>query len=48
MAPKLAMLLLLVGTIIGLSHLTDDTLNRMRQQLAARRWRGFVPGRRKV
>jgi hypothetical protein len=48
MDPKLAMLLLLVGTIIGLSHLGDGSLSRMRRQIGARRWREFVPGRRKV
>ena len=48
MDPKLAVLLLLISTIIGLSHLSDGRLSRMRQQIAARRWRELVPGRRKV
>jgi hypothetical protein len=47
MDPKLTMLLLLIGTIIGLSHLSDEKLGRMRRQLAARRWREFMPRRRK-
>ena len=48
MDPKLTMLFVLIGTIIGLSHLSDDTLGRMRRQIADRRWREFVPGRRKI
>jgi hypothetical protein len=47
MDPKLAMLFLLIAAIIGLSHLSDDRLARMKQQLAGRSWRGMVPGRRK-
>ena len=47
MDPKLALLFLLIGSVIGLSHLNDDTLGRMRRQLVRRRWREFVPGRRK-
>ena len=47
MDPKLTMLMLLIGTIIGLSHLSDENIGWMRRQIAARRWREFVPGRRK-
>jgi hypothetical protein len=47
MDPKLAILFLLISSIIGLSHLTDDVLERMRRQLVIRRWREFMPGRRK-
>lgn len=47
MDPKLTILFLLIGSIIGLSHLDDEILTRMRSQLIARRWRDFVPGRRK-
>jgi hypothetical protein len=47
MDPKLTILFLLIGSIIGLSHLNDDNLARMRRQLIVRRWREFVPGRRK-
>ena len=47
MDPKLTLLFLLIGSIIGLSHLNDDKLARMRLQLVIRRWREFVPGRRK-
>jgi hypothetical protein len=48
MDPKLALLFLLIGAVIGLSHLNDDNLGRMRRQLVRRRWRQFVPGRRKT
>jgi hypothetical protein len=47
MDPKLAMLFLLIGTIIGLSHLNEDTVARMKQQFALKRWREMVPARRK-
>ena len=47
MDPKLAILFLLISCIIGLSHLNDENLERMRRQLVALRWREFVPGRHK-
>jgi hypothetical protein len=47
MDPKLAILFLLISSVIGLSHLNDEKLARMRRQLVTRRWREFVPGRRK-
>jgi hypothetical protein len=47
MDPKLTLLFLLIGTVVGLSHLSDDSLSRMRRQLIDRRWREFVRGRRK-
>jgi hypothetical protein len=47
MDPKLAMFCLLIGAIIGLSHLSEDTLARMKQQFATRRWRAIVPAWRK-
>jgi hypothetical protein len=47
MDPKLAMLFLLIGAVIALSNLSDENLGRMRRQLSGRRWREFVPGRRK-
>jgi len=47
MDPKLAILFLLVGTVIGLSHLSDDSFVRARRQLVRRRWREIMPGRRK-
>jgi hypothetical protein len=47
MDPKLTLLFLLIGAVIGLSHLDDENLRRMRRQLVSRRWREFMPGRRK-
>jgi hypothetical protein len=47
MDPKLTILFLLIGSIITLSHLSDDNLARMRRQFISRRWREFVPGWRK-
>jgi hypothetical protein len=47
MDPKLAILFMLIGTVIGLSHLSDAKLGRMRRQLIRLRWRDFGPGRRK-
>lgn len=47
MDPKLAILFLLIGAVIGLSHLTDENLGRMRRQLVRRSWREFVPLRRR-
>lgn len=48
MDPKLAILFMLIGAVIALSHLTDENLGRMRRQLALRQWREFVPSRRKA
>lgn len=47
MDPKLTILFMLIGAVIGLSHLNDEKLGRMRRQLVRRRWREFMPGRRK-
>jgi hypothetical protein len=47
MDPKLTLLFLLIGTVVGLSHLSEENLTRMRRQLVDRRWREFVPVRRK-
>jgi hypothetical protein len=43
MDPKLTILFMLIGVIIGLSHLGDDTFGRMRRQLAGRNWRDLMP-----
>jgi hypothetical protein len=48
MDPKLALLFLLIGMVIGFSHLSDGRLSRTRRQLIDRRWREFVRGRRKI
>jgi hypothetical protein len=47
MEPKLAILFMLIGAVIGLSHLGEAKLTRMRRQLIRLRWRDFAPGRRK-
>ena len=48
MDPKIALLFLLIGGVIGLSYLSDENLGRVRRQLTNTRWRDFVPGRRRV
>jgi hypothetical protein len=47
MDPKLAILFLLISTVIGLSHFGGAPEDGMRRQSIRRRWRQFVPGRRK-
>ena len=47
MDPKLTILFLLISCVIGLSHLNEENLGRLRRQLVGRRWREFVPGRRR-
>jgi hypothetical protein len=47
MDPKLTILFLLIGCVVGLSHLNEENLGRMRRQFVASRWRQFVPMRRK-
>jgi hypothetical protein len=47
MDPKLTILFLLIGCVIGLSHLNEDNLGRMRRLIASRSWREFVPLRRR-
>ena len=47
MDPKLTILFVLIACVIGLSHLNEENLDRMRRQLVDRRWREFVPLRRK-
>jgi hypothetical protein len=39
MDPKLTILFLLIGSVVVLSHLSEENLGRMRQQFAARNWR---------
>jgi hypothetical protein len=48
MDPKIALLFLLIGSVIGLSRLSIDRLGRERRQLSQRRWREFVLWRRRV
>ena len=48
MDPKLTLLFMLIGAVVGLSHLSEENLGRMRRQLVDRRWREFVRIRRKI
>jgi hypothetical protein len=48
MDPKLYILFVLISSVIGLSHLSDEKLARLRRQIVIRRWREFMPGRRKA
>jgi len=47
MDPKLTILFMLIGAVIGLSNLSEENLGRMRRQFVDRRWREFVPLRRR-
>jgi hypothetical protein len=47
MDPKLTLLFLLIGTVVGLSHLGDENLYRTWRPSFSRRWRQFVRARRK-
>ncbi len=47
MDPKLTILFMLIGAVIALSHLTEENLGRLRKQFIDRRWREFVPLRRR-
>jgi hypothetical protein len=48
MDPKITLLFMLIGSVIGLSRLNHTSLDRVRRQLAGRHWREFMPRRRKV
>ena len=48
MDPKLTILFMLIGAVIGLSHLSEENLDRLRRQIVDRRWREFVPRRRRI
>ena len=48
MDPKLTILFLLVGCVIGLSHLNEEKLGQWRRQLVVKNWREFVPSRRRA
>jgi hypothetical protein len=47
MDPKLTVLFLLIGCVIGLSHLTEDNMGRMRRQFVELKWRQLIPARRR-
>jgi hypothetical protein len=48
MDPKLAMLFMLFGSIIGLSYLSADNVARMKRRMVERRWRKTVPAADKI
>jgi hypothetical protein len=48
MDPKLMLLFMLIGAVVVLSHLTEETLTRLRRRLIDRRWRPFVRLSRKI
>jgi hypothetical protein len=43
MDPKLVMLFLLIGTIIGLSHLSRENLTKMKRKFDSQHWRVVAP-----
>jgi hypothetical protein len=47
MDTKLALLFMLIGTVIGLSHLNDAALDRMRRHFGTLRQRGAKLGWRR-
>ena len=47
MDPKLTMVFLLIGTIVGLSHLSRENLTEMKSEFDDRRWRSIVTRWRK-
>ena len=47
MDPKLTILFLLFGIIIGLSHLSSENLSKLKRECGGRRWRTNVPRWRK-
>jgi len=48
MEPKIALLFILIASVVGLSHLNDDVVGRIRRQLGEGRWREILPRRRRV
>ena len=47
MDPKLTMVFLLFGTLIGVSHLNYENPTKMKRGLDGQRWRDIVPRWRK-
>jgi hypothetical protein len=47
MDPKFTMLFLLIGSIIGLSHLNYENMTKMKRGFDGQRWRGMMSRRRK-
>jgi hypothetical protein len=48
MDPKITLLFLLIGSVIGISYLSDENRGRFLRQLNSTRWRNFVLGRRRA
>ncbi len=48
MDPKLTILFMLISCVIGLSHLSEENLGRLRRQLVTRNWREYVPSRLRI
>jgi hypothetical protein len=48
MEPKIALFFMLIASVIGLSHLSEDAVSRMRRQLSEGRWREILPRRRRI
>lgn len=47
MDPKIILLFLLIASAIGLSHLSEDNVNRARRYLGDLRWREIILWRRR-
>jgi hypothetical protein len=48
MEPKIALFFLLIASVVGLSHLNEEVVRRMRRQFGDGRWREILPGRRRA
>ena len=48
MEPKIALLFVLIGSVIGLSRLDAGFVERVRRQIGEGRWREMLPRRRRV
>ncbi|MBV9346489.1 MAG: hypothetical protein JOZ70_02995 [Pseudolabrys sp.] len=48
MDPKLAFFVVLIGSIIAMSHLNEDLIARLKRHIAMRHWRPIGPQRRKA
>lgn len=47
MDPKITLLIVLIGAVIGLSYLTEENVSRFRRRLVALRSRTLTPLRRR-
>jgi len=48
MEPKIAVLFILIASVVGLSHLNEELVGRVRRRLGEGRWREILPRRRRV